>query len=649
MFLLVTSVVALVLGPALYRAADAARWALLGLDGFIMITIGGLVVVHIVPHSAAVAGPFVLVVALLGFLGPGWIERHLRRAAQTAHFATLALACFGLMVHAFFDGVALGAASAAHGHDHEGSMLAIAVVLHRLPVAVTIWWLLRPSSGIVSAAAALLGLAVATVCGFGLASLVEPLMDAAWVAYLQALVAGSLLHVVIHRPPPLSAPSSAGRGRFYAGIGALAGVAVVAMLADTHLPFQRVPGEMNFRETFFTLAIESAPALLLGFALAGIIKVYLPHMSVRWMRTGRPASEAARGVAFGLPLPICSCGVVPVYRSLIAAGVPATAAMAFLVATPELGLDAILISLPLLGAELTIARVVAAAVVAFLIGTLIGRLVERRAAAVDAPGPQPATVDRTWARLRQGLRFGLGEVVDDVGPWLLVGLVVASLVEPMISGSWFSALPWGTDVFVFALLGMPTYVCASGATPLVAVLLHKGVSPGAALAFLLAGPATNITTFGILSELHGRRVALAFGAAMAGLAVGVGMLANLLLPGAEALALHESVEEPTGLLPLFCLGMLALLFAASVARMGPRSFIGQVLSPRGDGDDCGDGCGTGHEHGHEHGREQGCGDGCGTGHDHGQGPDCSEGERCGDGDGCSAADGRDRDGGHPAA
>lgn len=615
MFLLIISVLVLALGPLLFRVADAARSTLLALDGFVLVAISGLVLAHIIPHSIAVAGPLALGMALLGFFGPGIVEHNLQRAARQAHTATLVLACLGLMVHAFFDGVALGAAGlSGDGHHHDdGSVLAIAVALHRLPVAITIWWLLRPSSGLFTAVATLVGLGLATICGYATAGAVEPLMNADWVALFQSLVAGSLLHVVIHRPPPLSAPSSVGRGRLYAGLGALAGLAVVLMLADTHLPFQRVPGSMNVRETFLTLALASAPALLIGFALAGLVKVFMPQASLRWMRTGRSVSESLRGMAFGLPLPICSCGVMPVYRSLMLHGAPATAGMAFLVATPEIGLDAILISLPLLGAELTIARVVAAALVALLVGILVGRMAAPLAPQKHAGEEIPATVRGSLgARVGQGLRFGLGEVVDDVGPWLLLGLVVASLVEPMLDGRWFSMLPWGADVVLFTILGMPTYVCASGATPLVAVLIHKGVSPGAALAFLLAGPATNLSTFGVLASMHGRRIALAFAGSIAVLAIGLGLVANLVLSDVHGLPLHESVHEQPDILSMASLAVLAVVFALSVMRLGPRGFVAQVSATHGEGDGCSDdGACSEHDHGHGHSHDHD------HGHDHG--------------------------------
>jgi uncharacterized membrane protein YraQ (UPF0718 family) len=606
MFLLVTSLLALVVGPLLFRLADRAHWALLLLDGFIMATVAGLVLVHIVPHSVSLAGPWALVLAVAGFLGPGLLEHHLHRAARTTHVATLALACVGLLVHEFFDGVALGVPASGAVHGDEGSILAIAVVLHRLPVAVTVWWLLRSSIGARLAAVTLCGLGLATVAGFAFAGAVAPLMEDAWVGLLQCLVGGSLLHVVIHRPPSLPAPPSTGRGHVYAGVGALLGVLVVGGLSDNHLPHQHVHGEMSFAELFLTLALESAPALLLGLLLAGLSKLYLPQASPRWLQTGRASTEALRGMLFGLPLPIGRSAVLPAYRSLAGAGVPVAAGVAFLLAMPALGLETILLSLPLLGVELTIVRVLAAGLVAVLVGTWLGHLARNSGAAPEAlVAPAAARSGHHGTRLAMGLRLGMGAIVDDVGPWLLLGLVAAALAEPLLaggSGQWLAQLPGGVDVLLFALLGVPVYLSAAGATPLAAVLIHEGVSPGAALAFLLVGPAAHFAAFGVVAEMHGRRAALAFAGAVVGLAVALGMLANALLGKSGGVALHDSAHEAPGVVAGACLAVLAVLLALSVLRLGPRGFIGQVLFPHSEEEDAIAGGDHDHAHGHAHGR-----------------------------------------------
>ena len=125
------------------------------------------------------------------------------------------------------------------------------------------------------------------------------------------------------------------------------------------------------------------------------------------------------------------------------------------------------------------------------------------------------------------------------------------------------------------------YVSASGATPLIAVLVHIGISPGAALAFLLTAPATNATTFGVLSRLHGRRLALAFGGAMALLTIGLGLGVNLIVPDIESISLYRAISQEPSLVQIVSLAALTVVLALSVLRQGPRCFVGQVLNPYG--------------------------------------------------------------------
>ena len=108
-------------------------------------------------------------------------------------------------------------------------------------------------------------------------------------------------------------------------------------------------GTLGYAQRFLHLMLETSPALLIGYALAGALKVALPRASLGWVSRGGSLSQAVRGMAFGIPIPICSCGVVPVYQGLVKRGVPAAAGMAFLVATPELGIESLLLSIPLLG------------------------------------------------------------------------------------------------------------------------------------------------------------------------------------------------------------------------------------------------------------------------------------------------------------
>jgi uncharacterized membrane protein YraQ (UPF0718 family) len=598
--LLLISLLAFAVGPALYGMADRARASLAALDGFVMVAVAGLALVHIIPHAVVTAGAGALAVALAGFIGPGLVEHRLERAARQTHTAALALALSGLTVHEFFDGV--GLARAFYDPSTGISILAVAVVLHRLPIAITVWWLLRPLRGPRLAWAVLAALGAATVLGYASVDLVAGLVDTRWLGLLEALIAGSLLHVVVHRPSPLSAPDQGRRERLSAGIGALFGLAAVAALgSEHHIPLHGHES-IGFGDIFIALVMESAPWLLLAFALAGAAQVVLPRASRSWMRSGNSTTEAMRGMAYGLRLPICACRVIPVYQSLVVQSVPAAASLAFLVATPALGIDSILISLPLLGGELTAVRAVAAALIALLIGAVLGRVVQRR-----WPGKSPdesTMIEQQPARLidrvRAGLRFGFGDVVDHTAPWIVFGIAVASLAEPALHDTWLAALPWGVDVLLFALLGMPFYVCASGATPLAAVLIHKGVSPGAALAFLLVGPVTNGTTFGVLSRLHSPRMALAFGGMLAGLTVGLGLLVNGFMPRSGGIALYAEASADASALQVLAVVAFTAVIALSVLRQGPRGFIAQILNPYGDDrhDDHGHGR-SDHAHSHD--------------------------------------------------
>lgn len=601
---LALSLVALVFGPAAYQMARLARPMMSALDGFIFIAIGGLVFLHILPESVELAGWVAIIGTVAGIWLPSLIEKRMHRLAHQVHTVTLVFGLIAIGLHAFADGLAIGT-----GHDHGSttgmhSVLPMAVVLHRLPVGLTVWFLLRPLYGVRLASAALALIAVATSAGFVAgAPVLAAIESRAW-GLFQAVVAGTLLHVVLHRSYPLAA-SGAVHGRRSAALGTIVGIGLLWSMSHEH-----APAIARGAEAFYALALESAPALLLAYVGAGLVWSLMPRGTVAWMRRGSPVSQAMRGMAFGLPLPICSCGVIPVYRSLVVAGVPGTAAMAFLIATPELSLDAVLISLPLLGGELTIVRVVAAAIVALVTGWTIGRYALPLVPTVPTE-PEPSAAGASLRhRLVSGLRLGLGEVVDTTAPWILVGLALAAAAQALLGTRLPELLPAGFEVETLAILGMPAYVCASGATPLVAVLIANGVSPGAALAFLLTGPATNVTTVGILTRLHGRRVALAFAAAVVVLAVLLGRLVDGVLDlsgGIPQLTMTPDAEAGWNDL---CLIAVGLLFIGSLFRRGPRGFVSELFEA--DGDDPVDGS---HDHDHDHDHDCQAGDGCHGGDD----------------------------------
>lgn len=198
--LLILSILVLALGPVAHHLARSAGWMLALLEGFVLAAIGGLVLIHVLPHSLHEAGWLAVVAAFVGFLAPSVVEQRLHRYAAQAHSVALLVATAGIAIHAFADGLAL-AQGVGTGPGREHSMLPAAVVLHRLPVGATIWVLLRPQYGQRLALSTLAILAGSTVLGYELGeAAIAGSSDRTW-GLFQALVAGSLIHVLIHRSP----------------------------------------------------------------------------------------------------------------------------------------------------------------------------------------------------------------------------------------------------------------------------------------------------------------------------------------------------------------------------------------------------------------------------------------------------------------
>jgi uncharacterized membrane protein YraQ (UPF0718 family) len=606
--LLFFSLLALALGPLLVWIARFQPWSTVALDAFCLLTVSGFALLHLLPESAAQAGNapwLVLPLALVGFLLPMLAERSLHRERASMRGTVLALAFLGIAAHATLDGLLLagdGSVTGHAGHPHTKELTAWAIILHRIPEGIGIWWIVPRTLGVLPAVLVTLVSVAATTFGFlvGGAALTDSSQRG--LAMLQALLVGSLLHVVLHAHVP--APREQGRFRIASVLGGALGVAVLWVVIRDHFPATEHGGPAD---VFLQLALESAPALLLAYALVGLCHAFLPPTWLQGMTRGSRLSQALRGVALGLPLPVCSCGVVPIYRELIRRGTAMAAAIAFLIATPELELAAVMLTWQLMGGEVAAVRVGMAAALALGVGVFVAWLAPRRS---QEPGPAASVLPdagtaRGLARLPAALRFGYGPAVDSTATWILMGLLLSAVLMPYVSPEWLAALPDGLDVPIAALLGLPLYVCATGSTPLAAMLMVQGLSPGAALALMLTGPATNVTTFGVLARLHGGRVAVLFAAAMWAGAVGLGLLVNALLP-APAVPALATPHTHGGVLAWVALAALAVVFALSLLRQGVRPFLERLFeSPanlaNGEAPGCCPDDGHGHHHHHHHG------------------------------------------------
>lgn len=593
------------IGPLIIQFWGTSRRLLHFLDGLLLISFISLTGFHLLPYYFDLGGWPILLFLVAGYWLPRLSEKFFERdhSAGTTDKAALWLGLVGLSIHAALEGAGMGS-------DSGTTFLAWTIILHRVPFGALVWWVSRPLYGRKIALLQLFLLAAASGAGLGLGGVLEKALERPETSWLQALVLGSLVHVFLHRGKVSvfeklldqegeDKPASGRRLTWLSGLGGLTGL--LFFLTLTWLEEGRsVPGITGqlppAGERFLQLFLASAPALLLGYTLGGLLETFLPARYIQWLRPGRRLWQSFKGMAVGLPVPVCSCGVVPLYQSLVKKRVPMAAGIAFLIATPELGADAILLSLPLLGEKYTGMRLAGAALTALLAAWLVSRLAGRFASEEMEPEPRenpPAISPPFWFKVKKGLAYGFGDILEHTAPWILLGLFVAALAEPVLAGG-FAARGWsaGLEVVFFALLGIPIYVCATGATPLVAVMLWSGVSPGAGLAFLLTGPATNLTTFGLLASLHGKRVAWIFSASVIGLALTTGLLVNSLVDmfsgpdqtgnewlGLPAASGNQFLENP-GIGEIVAAVILAGLFLVSFARTGPRAFLGQ-LNPRG--------------------------------------------------------------------
>lgn len=594
MTLLVLAIGSLLLGPFLAKLFEQQPGINRFLDGFILVSIGGIAVIHLLPEAVVEIGGMALLMVVLGALLPYFAERAFHNYERATHSGVLVLAFSGILVHTLLDGVAVSQASLEHG---SGQVLAYAVILHRLPVGLLIWWALKPLSNMKFIVSILVFMSLATAAGFSLGGADLSGTHSTYITYFQALVTGSLLHVLFHRHIH-GVASDAGnhehshsKNSLPAALGALAGAGLLYLLPlGDELPHAHSIG--STANLTLSLFFESAPALLLGFVIASSIQNFIPEAGINWLHSKNRAVRVGKGMLFGLPLPICSCGVVPLYHSLVRRGVSVGAGMAFLIATPELGIDAIMISVPLLGWKMTLVRLVAAALIAWLTGYIMDLLVPAKQE-ISIPVIEPEnlkTAVNPWQRFWSTLNK---EMIDHLGPWVLLGLIIAAITDPFLGKLDWGSLSYGADILIMALIGMPLYVCATGATPIAAVMLLNGVSAGAVLAFLITGPATNITTLGVMKKLHGNRIAIIFPLVIIGLTIVIGFGVNFIMGDSAHLGAGAELSDDHSWINLMAGTILLLLFAGSLFRIGPRGMLENLYEGLGDSEedeDCCDDC-----------------------------------------------------------
>jgi uncharacterized membrane protein YraQ (UPF0718 family) len=294
----------------------------------------------------------------------------------------------------------------------------------------------------------------------------------------------------------------------------------------------------------WNILLESSVFILFGLIVSGLLRVFLNPGSVsRHLGQGRFRS-VFKASLMGIPIPLCSCGVLPAAAALKKQGANNGAVTSFLISTPESGVDSIAITYALMDPIMTGVRPVAAFVTALTAGiseNLLGRPDTSRPIVPDLSCPVDGCCDGQNCRpevhrnhhsfgekIRAGLRFAFTDVWGDLAVWFLFGLLLSGIITVMIPETVFSRYLGGGfgSMLIMLGVGIPIYICATASTPIAATLILQGVSPGAALVFLMTGPATNVTSLTVLTRVLGRRATGIYLAAIAICAVGFGLLVD---------------------------------------------------------------------------------------------------------------------------
>ena len=282
-------------------------------------------------------------------------------------------------------------------------------------------------------------------------------------------------------------------------------------------------------QSFFTsllnVVCEMAPYLLLGFLIAGVLHVFVPQKFYANYLSRTNKLSVLWAALLGVPLPLCSCGVIPTAIGLRNEKASKGAIASFLIATPQTGIDSILATFSLMGLGFAIIRPVAALVTGVCGGLLVNRLVREDDIREDTTAScQVETGNRIW----RVLKYGYYDMIRDIGLRLLIGLIVAALIQVAVPDEFF--LSFGSQplmqMLVILAIAVPMYICSTGSIPVAAALMMKGLSPGAALVMLMAGPAVNLASILVVHKAMGRRFTWIYLMTIVCFAVLFGLLLN---------------------------------------------------------------------------------------------------------------------------
>jgi len=321
----------------------------------------------------------------------------------------------------------------------------------------------------------------------------------------------------------------------------------------------------------WSILCESAVYILFGFFIAGLLRLTIPTARIVRYLSGRRKRSVLYATLMGMPLPLCSCSVLPTALTLRRQGAGKGAVLSFLISTPETSVTSILLTYSLLGPLMAVFRPIAACITALVAGFIENAVDKRfRSTATEPEAPLPPT-DTEGAspdecpdescehtheicpeggalgkRLYDAMRYAFVDLFDDIFGWVLVGIVAAALIHQWLAPDVLQSVLGGPfqSMLVMILIGIPLYVCAETSTPVAAVLIAAGINPGAALVLLLVGPATNIGSIGLLMRELGRRTMIIYLSTIGVVSMLMGGWLNSILADTSTPLYSRVLQEP---------------------------------------------------------------------------------------------------------
>ena len=298
---------------------------------------------------------------------------------------------------------------------------------------------------------------------------------------------------------------------------------------------------MTFISNLWMIVNQFSPYLILGCLVAGILSIFLTvEIIQKYLGKGKLSSVFIASL-LGVPLPLCSCGVIPVSAYLHKHGASKGATTSFLISTPQTGVDSIFLTYGMLGPIFAIYRPIIALISGILGGSLV-HLFDNDTSKIDDSECEDDCCDDSKSKsiLYRILNYGFVRLPLDIVNPLIVGILLSSMIIIFIPADYFEMYGSGiTGMIIMLLLGLPTYVCATASVPLAFALFTKGFSLGAMLVFLMTGPATNITTMSVIYKILGRKNLLIYLSSIIFCSIGAGLMLDIFVPPPQSLIISN--------------------------------------------------------------------------------------------------------------